>query len=532
MNRNPNQKIKYQLDDVFNEAQIPTVTYIPPAEAKQLKASLKTKGKQVTLVGASGSGKSTVADKVLKEVFPNDSTIHKFSGRSYTSDSSILTILGKEFSEEPSSSAIEQRLKTFALIVIDDVHHLTFEARQELASKLKLWHEKGIKFLLIGIAKTSDQILGSDPELAIRNDVHILAAQTPEFLQKVLAKGEEALNVKFTDKFSASAISAAKGLPAIFQAMCRIACVECDVEETEDTEKNINIELPTIGRSVVRMFDPKYFLKLVGLAQGRRQARAVHDTFFEIVDALARSTKSQISKPELYRKIVGSVQDPDLKKRKSTSFYRAMDSLQKTIDERGLGDILIFESDTLSIDDPLFRFYLDHVEFERVRSLVKIRKDEFEYDVALSFAGEDRVLISVLVTELENRGVEVFYDFNESARLWGKDLELELAEIYAKEARYMIICLSDHYPVKDWTRFELEIGKRAAKKRPSEYLLPLHLADEVPVLVGLKDTIGFQKMQSLSEVHRVADMIVRKVMQWEAPPQLDFGFELDPEPNR
>ena len=489
--REPTMQI-YPLDEVFNEAQIPTLTYIPPAEARQLRASLKTKGKHVTLVGASGSGKSTVAEKILAEIFPNEGDVHKFSGRTYTTDSSILSILGKEFIEEPSAAAVEKWLQSYRLVVIDDVHHLSFEARQELASMLKLWHEKGIKFLLIGIAKTSDQILGSDPELAIRNDVHTLAAQSAEFLRKVLAEGEKALNITFDDDFETAAVSAAKGLPAIFQAMCRIACVENDVEQTELTIKKVTTELPAIGRSVVRMFDPKYFLKLVGLAQGRRQARAVHDTFFEIVDALARSTKTQISKAELYRKVVGSVHDAELKKRKSTSFYRAMDSLQKAIDERGLGDILIFESDTLSIDDPLFRFYLDHVDFDRVRSLVKIRKDEFEYDVALSFAGEDRALVSTLVAALEGRGVEVFYDFNEVARLWGKDLEIELAEIYAREARYMVLCLSPSYPVKDWTRFELEIGQRASTKRPTEYLLPLHLANDVPPLVGLRHTIGWR----------------------------------------
>ena len=147
-----------------------------------MRTSLKTKGKHVTLVGASGSGKSTVAEKTLAEVFPDPSVVHKFSGRTYTGESSILTILGKEFHEEPTSAAIEPWLQAYPLIVIDDVHHLSFEARQELARMLKLWHEKGIKFLLIGIAKTSDQILGSDPELAIRNDVHTLAAQDADFL--------------------------------------------------------------------------------------------------------------------------------------------------------------------------------------------------------------------------------------------------------------------------------------------------------------------------------------------------------------
>lgn len=506
----------YTLDEVFNEATVPTVTYVPPAEAKQLRASLITRGKHVTLVGASGSGKSTVAEKILSELYSKPSALHKFSGRSYPTEKSFLTILGKEFAEEPSTSAVEPWLKAFSLIVVDDVHHLTYEARQELARMLKLWHEMGIKFFLIGIAKTSDQILGSDPELALRNDVHTLASQNETFLRSVLEKGEQALNISFDQRFAEAAIPAAKGLPAIFQAICRIACVELDVEKTQATKKVIDIALPTIGRSVVRMFDPKYFSKVVGLAQGRRQARAVHGTFFDIVDALARSAKTQISKAELYRKIVGSIQDPDAKKRKSTSFYRAMDSLQKAIEERELGDILIFEGDTLSVDDPVFRFYLDHVDFDRIRSLVKIRKDEYEYDVAISFAGEDREIVSELVKALEERGIEVFYDFNDTARLWGKDLEIELAQIYSQEARFMVVCLSSQYPIKDWTRFELEIGRRASAKRMSDYLLPIRLTKDVPPIVGLRETIGYQKLTERSDIDKIVNVLSAKLNAWEA----------------
>ena len=156
-----------ELDQVFNEAQVPTVTYVAPAEAKQLRASLKSRGKHVTLVGASGSGKSTVAEKTLADLFPNIPDVHKFSGRTYADDRSILTILGKEFGEEPSADALEPWLKSFKAIVVDDVHHLTYDARHELARMMKLWHEHGIKFFLIGIAKSSDEILGTDPELAI-----------------------------------------------------------------------------------------------------------------------------------------------------------------------------------------------------------------------------------------------------------------------------------------------------------------------------------------------------------------------------
>ena len=501
----------HELAEVFNEAQVPTVTYVPPREARQLRASLTAPGKHVTLIGASGSGKSTVAEKVLDQIGWTHAEVHKFSGRSHSEEASLLSVLGREFFEAPDEDAVVPWLQSFKVIVVDDVHYLNTTARAELAQRLKLWHEKSIKFFLIGIAKTSDQIVGADPELAIRNDVHSLEAQDDEFFRAMISQGQGALNVALSREFADGAIAAAKGLPAIFQAVCRVACVESGIERTVETTKVIDVELPAIGKSVVRMFDPRYFNRLVGLAQGRRQARAVHNTFFDIVEALTRSEKTQVSKSELYRKIVGPITDADKKKRISTSFYRAMGTIQTVIDERDLSDILIYDSDTLTIDDPVFRFYLDHVDFDRVKSIVKIRTDEYDYDVAVSFAGENRAIVNQLVEALQKKGLEVFYDLNESARLWGKDLEKELAQVYTHEAKYMMICRSSHYPVNDWARFELEVGRRASSKRLDEYLLPLHLEAGLPPMQGLRDTIGYQSMTEPDDVLNVVELLLEKL---------------------
>jgi hypothetical protein len=502
----------YELGDVFNEAKVPSVTYVTPKEAKYIEASLRTSGKHVTLVGASGSGKSTVAQKLIEKIGLTSDDVHTFSGREYASAGSFLEVLASEFGVAPDLEEVGEWLKIYDLVVVDDVHHLPETARRELATYLKLWHEHGIKFFLIGIARTSDEILGADPELAIRNDVSTLGAQDDDFLSRVMLQGEAALNVNFTDDFKQSAIRAAKGLPAIFQAICRIACVEAEVMNTRGEPQVLEASLPQIGAMVVRMFDPKYFMRIVGLAQGRRQARAVHDTFYEIVEALARSDKSQISKAELYRKVVGKISDPDEKKKKSTSFYRCMGTLQKVIDERRLSDILIYDSDTLSIDDPVLRFYLDHLDFSRVRPLVKIRKDIYDWDVALSFAGEDRVLVEELLHALEERGVEVFYDFNERAALWGKNLEEELAKIYSDDARFMVVCLSENYPLKDWTSFELEIGRAAAKKRTDVYLLPLILGDTQPHILGLRQSVAHMSIQKDS-IQTVVETLIQKLGQ-------------------
>ncbi len=498
----------YKLSDVFNEAGLPAITYVQPAEAQQLKGSLATTGKHVTLVGPSGSGKSTVASRVLDSLGLGPEKVHAFSGRSHVQASSILEVLGREFDVAPRLDEIEPWLKVYELVMIDDIHHLSYEARTELASLLKLWHERGIRLFMIGIAKTSESILGQDPELAIRNDAWHIGKQSPEFMKQLLTAGEDALNVRFTPESRETAIAAAQGSPSIFQAICRITCVEADVFETSDDKRTLRVELPLIRSAVVQQYDGRYLNKIVSLARGRRQARSVHDTYYSIIEQVALSGKDQISRDELYHKIVGS--GASQKSGVRNSFYRALKALPTVIEENNLSDILIYENGTLTIDDPVFRFYLDHLDFSRVRSQVNIRRIGYEYDVAVSFAGPDRPVVEELKAELEARGLEVFYDFDQQAALWGKDLRKELAKVYTQDAQFMVVCLSGDYPERDWPAFEFEIGKQAAAKRTEDYLLPLVVGDERPAIIGLPASVGHIDLGSRS-IPEVADLVQEKV---------------------
>jgi len=501
---------QHRLGDVFNEAGVPAVTYVAPSEARQLRGSLATKGKHVTLVGPSGSGKSTIANRALHDLGLTAEKIHIFSGRTYAQYTSILDVLAVEFDVAPELGAINDWLRVFDVIVIDDVHHLSAAARNDLASRLKLWHETEIRFFMIGIASTSEAILGQDPELAIRNDTWKLGPQSEQFLSDLLDLGITALNIEVSGEDRAIAIAAAQGSPSIFQAICRVACVEAEVLFTQDAPVSIPIALPSIRTSVVQQYDGRYLSKIVNLARGRRQARSVHDTYYRLVEQISKSTgKQQISRDELYHKIVGS-EDARQKSRQRNSFYRAVNNLPQVIDEHGLSDILIYENDTLTIDDPVFRFYLDNLDFSRVRSQVNLRRVGYEYDVAVSFAGSDRAVVSQLVEALKERGLEVFYDFDQQATLWGKDLRIELARVYSQDAQFMVICLSDDYPEKDWPTFEFEVGKDAAGKRTEDYLLPLIVGDTRPNIVGLPTTIGHLSLADRS-VEEVADLVVEKL---------------------
>jgi len=52
------------------------------------------------------------------------------------------------------------------------------------------------------------------------------------------------------------------------------------------------------------------------------------------------------------------------------------------------------------------------------------------YDVALSFAGEDRSYVNRCARLIKAKGVKVSYDLYKEANLWAKDLYVHLRDVY------------------------------------------------------------------------------------------------------
>ncbi len=105
----------------------------------------------------------------------------------------------------------------------------------------------------------------------------------------------------------------------------------------------------------------------------------------------------------------------------------------------------------------------------------------FSYDVALSFAEEDRLYAVALFKVLRQYGVEVFYDKEDKSTLWGKNLYPYLSDLYQNRARYCVMFLSKHYAAKFWTNHEREAAQARAFREQEEYILPVRLDDtEIP----------------------------------------------------
>ena len=130
------------------------------------------------------------------------------------------------------------------------------------------------------------------------------------------------------------------------------------------------------------------------------------------------------------------------------------------------------------------------------------------YEIALSFAGEDRSFVDSVANELRTRGVKLFYDAFEQVDLLGKDLAAHFAAIYKERAHYCAMFISIHYARKAWPQFERQHAQARALVEKREYILPLRLDDsEVP---GLPTTIGYINIRGMTP-KAVAEILVRKI---------------------
>ena len=131
-----------------------------------------------------------------------------------------------------------------------------------------------------------------------------------------------------------------------------------------------------------------------------------------------------------------------------------------------------------------------------------------KYDVALSFAGEDRKHAKELADLLKSGGFTFFYDRYEQTDLWGKNLYVHLSSIYKDKARYCVVFLSKHYAIKPWPRHELESAQARAINEIREYILPVRLDDTE--IEGILPTVGYLDLREVS-IEEVYQALAQKL---------------------
>jgi glucokinase len=133
----------------------------------------------------------------------------------------------------------------------------------------------------------------------------------------------------------------------------------------------------------------------------------------------------------------------------------------------------------------------------------------FTYDVAFSFAGENRAYVKKIADDLSARGVSVFYDKSAEAKLWGADLPEALTDIFHSQARCVVAFISADYIKKIWPMLELRAALARAMIEHEAYLLPVRL-DDAELPPGLRWTVGTVDARTASQ-EKVVDLILQKL---------------------
>ena len=180
-------------------------------------------------------------------------------------------------------------------------------------------------------------------------------------------------------------------------------------------------------------------------------------------------------------------------------------------------DISVFGNKSLAIlgkaceggfcDRHVFDLLADVVTINRTGKIDSMDK---EFDVAFSFAGEDRKYVEDVANFLKAKGIKVFYDRFEETDLWGKDCYQYFSRVYQEKAQFVIIFISKHYKEKYWTNHELKAAQARALQQKKEYLLPVKF-DETEI-DGLLPTIGHLSANE-REPGEIANKIIDKLVK-------------------
>ena len=121
----------------------------------------------------------------------------------------------------------------------------------------------------------------------------------------------------------------------------------------------------------------------------------------------------------------------------------------------------------------LFGILPSHGEPELEIKNKKKEPKQIIFDVALSFAGEQRDYVRQVAERLEGQGIKVFYDEFFESQLWGRNLPNYLKEVYYSKSDYCIMFISKDYTSKMWPAYEGKCANARDLEMFGDYILPV-----------------------------------------------------------
>ncbi len=468
-----------RLADVFQTVGLPKYTYVKPTHYGEVRADIEQPGKHLLIEGPSGIGKTCVVFKVFEELGWS-------KGKDYAyitcRDTDAFDVL-----DDFLATAVAGDTTQWPLLVVDDFHLLPTNTRAEVGGYLKRLSDQifsqllSSKVALIGIPATGMSLLREAYDLGPRLGAYRLSRASDAEIAKLIAEGEEALNVLFDD--DKVLLSEIDGNFWLGQYVCNKICATNEVFETCETTEVLSYDLLGIRKRLMDELSPRYMPIATVFSKGRKWRPGGNKPYLEVFLSLTKIPESVITFDKILN-LVPERRKPGIKAIRPR-IGQAIHDPSRNVDLR---KHIAFDSDCFSIEDPLFRYFLSYLDQRDLcRSLgiepESIERDKlYPYDVGFSFAGEVRSIVELVNENLKEEDVVTFYDFDQQAFLLAVDLETTLSRIYSVACRFYLVFMDANYKAKVWTKFEREIMTRPGR---SNHIIPVILDDE-----GLTGTPG------------------------------------------
>ncbi len=140
--------------------------------------------------------------------------------------------------------------------------------------------------------------------------------------------------------------------------------------------------------------------------------------------------------------------------------------------------------------------------------------ERFNYDIMLSFVEEDNVYAKQLVHPLRKAGIDVFCEAFSRAKLWGKERQIYLTDLYRLRAKYNVVLFSQSSQAT-WKNRELETLFSKIFEANEDYILPIRLdSSEMPTVLS---TCGYLNWAE-ETVESITQLIQQKLCDYHETP--------------
>lgn len=360
------------------------------------------------------------------------------------------------------------------VFIIDDFHRLPARYQDILANAAKLAADENDpkrypKLVLIGINEVGTKLIEMAADVAKRCGIHRIKPGQSQDTQKLIQKGCDALNIEFTDLPKFHAESA--GDYWLIQTLCKTACISAGVLESQTERTVIAPDFSQLRAKIVDNLANAYSESVKEFCRGRR-FRPSNDPYYRILRFIATQGRSSsvdlVELANAHPEIAGSINN--------IKGHR----LSVIVSEKPKVGLYFYynrETNRFSVEDPAMFYYICHLDWEKMRLDCGFRDAAItrEWDIAISFAGENRDLAKFISEKLKELDVSVFFDEDYETDYLGKRLSDQFQSVFGKSARYVVCLLDKYHRHKIWPTFERDVFVERVK---DQAVIPIYLDDE------------------------------------------------------